>query len=69
MFELQGRLKYLVFYTGPVEGVFGWRTYLAVRNFQYRFGLRVDAPSARRPRPSVMRRPRAGGRRRGRERG
>ncbi|CAM3421020.1 spore cortex-lytic enzyme [Hydrogenibacillus schlegelii] len=42
VYELQGRLKYLGYYTGPVDGVFGWRTYWAVRNFQYRFGLRVD---------------------------
>ncbi|MEX1337320.1 peptidoglycan-binding protein, partial [Hydrogenibacillus schlegelii] len=42
VYELQGRLKYHGYYTGPVDGVFGWRTYWAVRNFQYRFGLRVD---------------------------
>jgi N-acetylmuramoyl-L-alanine amidase len=40
--ELQGRLKLLGFYTGPVDGVFARRTYLAVRLFQYRFGLKVD---------------------------
>lgn len=42
VYELQGRLKLLGFYTGPVDGVFGQRTYLAVRLFQYRFGLKVD---------------------------
>ncbi len=40
--ELQGRLKLLGFYTGKVDGVFSWRTYWALRNFQYEFGLRVD---------------------------
>ncbi|WP_082233975.1 spore cortex-lytic enzyme [Halobacillus massiliensis] len=40
--ELQGRLKFLGFYTGEVDGVFGWRTYWAVRNFQYEFGMEID---------------------------
>jgi len=40
--EMQGRLKFLGFYTGQVDGVFGWRSYWALRNFQYEFGLRVD---------------------------
>lgn len=40
--EMQGRLKYLGFYTGKVDGVFGWRSYWALRNFQYEFGLKVD---------------------------
>lgn len=42
IWELQGRLKHLGYYTGPINGVFDKRTYLAVRLFQYRFGLRVD---------------------------
>lgn len=32
--ELQTRLKYNGFYTGKVDGVFGWGTYWALRNFQ-----------------------------------
>jgi N-acetylmuramoyl-L-alanine amidase len=40
--ELQDRLKRLGFYKGPVDGRFGWGTYWAVRNFQWRFGLKVD---------------------------
>jgi N-acetylmuramoyl-L-alanine amidase len=40
--EMQGRLKYLGFYTGKVDGVFSWRTYWALRNFQYEFGMKVD---------------------------
>lgn len=42
VYELQGRLKFLGFYTGAVDGDFGWRTYWAVRNFQYEFGLKID---------------------------
>ncbi|MEH7481792.1 spore cortex-lytic enzyme [Neobacillus drentensis] len=40
--ELQSRLKYNGFYTSKVDGVFGWNTYWAVRNFQDQFGLPVD---------------------------
>ncbi len=40
--ELQTRLKHLGFFTGKVTGVFGWRTYWALRNFQYEFGLPID---------------------------
>lgn len=40
--ELQSRLQYIGFYTGKIDGVFGWGTYWAVRNFQDEFGLEVD---------------------------
>lgn len=40
--ELQARLQYIGYYTGQVDGVFGWSTYWAVRNFQHDFGLKVD---------------------------
>src|SRR5690606_38542804 len=40
--ELQSRLQYLGFYNGRIDGVFGWRTYWALRNFQYEFGLEID---------------------------
>ncbi|MBP1949547.1 spore cortex-lytic enzyme [Virgibacillus litoralis] len=40
--ELQARLQYLGFYNGNIDGVFGWGTYWALRNFQYEFGLKVD---------------------------
>ncbi|WP_020063136.1 spore cortex-lytic enzyme [Bacillus sp. 123MFChir2] len=40
--ELQSRLKYIGFYNGKVDGVFGWGTYWALRNFQQKFGLKVD---------------------------
>ncbi|WP_246861028.1 spore cortex-lytic enzyme [Bacillus sp. REN3] len=40
--ELQSRLKYIGFYNGKIDGVFGWGTYWALRNFQYEFGLPID---------------------------
>jgi len=40
--ELQSRLQYMGFYNGKIDGVFGWGTYWAVRNFQYEFGMKVD---------------------------
>ncbi|SER13902.1 N-acetylmuramoyl-L-alanine amidase [Gracilibacillus ureilyticus] len=40
--ELQARLQYLGFYNGEIDGVFGWGTYWALRNFQYEFGLEID---------------------------
>ena len=32
--ELQARLQYIGFYNGDIDGVFGWQTYWATRNFQ-----------------------------------
>lgn len=40
--ELQARLKHIGFFTGEVDGVFGWSTYWALRNFQYEFGMEID---------------------------
>lgn len=40
--ELQSRLQYIGYYNGNIDGVFGWETYWAVRNFQHDFGLDVD---------------------------
>src|SRR5699024_6045686 len=40
--ELQARLKYIGFYSGKIDGVFGWSTYWALRNFQYEFGMPID---------------------------
>jgi N-acetylmuramoyl-L-alanine amidase len=40
--ELQSRLKYIGFYHGKIDGVFGWGTYWALRNFQYEFGMPID---------------------------
>ncbi|KRG09665.1 hypothetical protein ACA30_21710 [Virgibacillus soli] len=40
--ELQARLQYIGFYNGKIDGVFGWGTYWALRNFQSEFGLPID---------------------------
>src|SRR5699024_2871652 len=40
--ELQARLQYLGFYNGKIDGVFGWVTYWALRNFQYEFDMEID---------------------------
>lgn len=40
--ELQARLKHIGFYNGKIDGVFGWGTYWALRNFQYEFGMEID---------------------------
>ncbi|WP_396232360.1 spore cortex-lytic enzyme [Fredinandcohnia sp. QZ13] len=37
--ELQSRLQYNGYYHGAIDGVYGWGTYWAVRNFQKAFGL------------------------------
>ncbi|WP_438824636.1 peptidoglycan-binding protein, partial [Bacillus sp. JJ1521] len=37
--ELQSRLQYNGYYHGTIDGVYGWSTYWAVRNFQKSFGL------------------------------
>lgn len=53
--ELQGRLKLLGFYKGNVDGIFGWQTYWAVRNFQYRFGMKVDGKVGNNTRERLVR--------------
>ncbi|WP_440895754.1 spore cortex-lytic enzyme [Amphibacillus sp. Q70] len=40
--ELQARLQYLGFFNSQIDGVFGWGTYWALRNFQYEFGMEID---------------------------
>ena len=40
--ELQARLQYVSFYTGTIDGKFGYSTYWALRNFQEQYGLPVD---------------------------
>lgn len=40
--ELQARLSHIGFYHGKIDGVFGWSTYWALRNFQYEFGMEID---------------------------
>lgn len=38
--ELQARHQYNGFYNGKIDGVYGWGTYWAVRNFQNQFGMK-----------------------------
>lgn len=40
--ELQSRLQYIGFYTGTIDGKFGYGTYWALRNFQDKYGLPID---------------------------
>lgn len=40
--ELQRRLKDWVYYTGSIDGIYGYKTWLAVRKFQSKNGLTVD---------------------------
>ncbi|CAH0119873.1 Spore cortex-lytic enzyme [Paenibacillus sp. CECT 9249] len=42
VYELQGRLKFLGFYHGKVDGYFGEKTLGSVKWFQSEFGLKVD---------------------------
>ena len=40
--NIQSRLKYLGYYTGQVDGIYGSKTAAAVKKFQKKHGLRVD---------------------------
>ncbi|WP_411829802.1 spore cortex-lytic enzyme [Paenibacillus ehimensis] len=42
VYELQGRLKFLGYYNGSIDGIFGKQTQGAVYWFQDRFGVTVD---------------------------
>ncbi|MDR9854607.1 spore cortex-lytic enzyme [Paenibacillus sp. VCA1] len=42
IYELQGRLKFLGFYNGNIDGQFGWATLKSVKWFQSEFGMKVD---------------------------
>ncbi|WP_258112275.1 spore cortex-lytic enzyme [Alicyclobacillus sp. SP_1] len=39
VYELENRLKFLGYYHGPINGIFTWTVYWAVRDFQYAFGM------------------------------
>ncbi|HZG57340.1 spore cortex-lytic enzyme [Paenibacillus sp.] len=40
--ELQGRLKYLGYYKGAIDGDFGYKTLTSVKSFQSKFGMKAD---------------------------
>ncbi|NEW05609.1 spore cortex-lytic enzyme [Paenibacillus sp. SYP-B3998] len=40
--ELQGRLKFIGFYGGNIDGDYGYKTLVAVKRFQGEFGMNVD---------------------------
>jgi N-acetylmuramoyl-L-alanine amidase len=42
VYELQGRLKYLGYYSSAVDGQFGYTTLNAVKWFQWKFGMKAD---------------------------
>lgn len=42
VWELQGRLQFLGYYSGQIDGIFGAQTRDAIINFQGNFGLEVD---------------------------
>ncbi|NIK68891.1 MULTISPECIES: spore cortex-lytic enzyme [unclassified Paenibacillus] len=42
VYELQGRLKYLGYYNGAIDGSFGTKTKNAVTWFQWKFGMKSD---------------------------
>jgi N-acetylmuramoyl-L-alanine amidase len=42
VYELQGRLKFLGFYSGKVDGQFGQSTVNSVKWFQWKFGMKAD---------------------------
>ncbi|WP_054956133.1 spore cortex-lytic enzyme [Paenibacillus dakarensis] len=42
VYELQGRLKFLGFYHGKIDSVFGSKTRASVKWFQSEFGMKVD---------------------------
>lgn len=40
--ELQARLQYIGYFTGTIDGKFGYGTYWSLRNFQEKYGLPID---------------------------
>ncbi|WP_432355100.1 spore cortex-lytic enzyme [Sporosarcina sp. A2] len=40
--ELQARLQYIGFFKGKIDGVFGYQTYWALREFQEKYGMPID---------------------------
>src|SRR5699024_12416929 len=67
--ELQARLQYIGYYTGTIDGKFGYSTYWELRNFQEQYGLPIDGIEGTSTKRSEERREgKERGERRGRER-
>ncbi|KGR74122.1 spore cortex-lytic enzyme [Ureibacillus sinduriensis] len=53
--ELQARLQYLGFYKGKIDGIFGYGTYWALRNFQDQYELGVDGIAGTKSKDALVR--------------
>ncbi len=53
--ELQARLQWVGFYNGKIDGIFGYGTYWALRNFQEQWGLDVDGIMGQKTRDTLVR--------------
>lgn len=52
--EIQARLQYVGYFHGKIDGVFGWGTYWALRNFQYEFGLPIDGLAGKKTKDKLV---------------
>jgi N-acetylmuramoyl-L-alanine amidase len=52
--ELQSRLQYIGYYTGTIDGTFGYGTYWALRNFQEKYGIPVDGIAGSKTKKKLM---------------
>ncbi|WP_010631643.1 spore cortex-lytic enzyme [Sporolactobacillus vineae] len=53
--ELQARLQYCGYFKGRIDGIFGYGTYWALRDFQEKFGLKVDGQAGSATRQKLIR--------------
>jgi len=53
--ELQARLQWLGYYKGKIDGIFGYGTYWALRNFQQQWGLDIDGILGQKSRDALVR--------------
>jgi spore cortex-lytic enzyme len=53
--ELQARLQYCGYFKGKIDGIFGYGTYWALRDFQEKFGLNVDGQAGTLTRQKLIR--------------
>lgn len=55
IYELQSRLSYLGYYKGSIDGIYGSQTKAAVRDFQSRFGMKVDGVAGSKTKDMLVR--------------